>query len=173
MANHTSIKYLQIHPGNSTENPLNYFFLLQISFHYKFLDCSSMPAPPAANITNYQPTILFAMSQGSARCSEGGACLLAGQSSPPSFLLLAFIPATPPCHLLRRDSPQMAFGGDWSWGGVNKHVVMVKLYWSCFISYKIVNCISILIYVCIYNFKCALHKVEHGIFFFCRREMSP
>lgn len=57
--------------------------------------------------------------------------------------------------------------------GVNKHVVMVKLYWSCFISYKIVNCISILIYVCIYNFKCALHKVGHGEFFFHRREMGP
>lgn len=124
--------------------------------------------PSVVRFPNLRPTILFTIVWRSARCSKFGAWLLVDRRMTPPWLSCTLIPSAQDYHLSRFDSPLLVFGGV-GFGslevGDNKHIVMVKLYWSCFISHKIVNCISILIYVCIYKFKCALHKVEHGIFF--------
>lgn len=104
----------------------------------------------------------------SARCSKLSAWLLVEVEITPPWSSDTLIPTAISYHLSQYDSPRLVSGGIEFTSlevGDNKHIVMVKLYWSCFISHQIVNCISILIYVCIYKFKCALHKVEHGIFF--------
>ena len=54
-------------------------------------------------------------------------------------LPLLSIATTRPPH--PRDSPPAAESGDGPVAGGNKHIVMVKPCWSCFIPHKIVNCI--------------------------------
>lgn len=124
--------------------------------------------PSNVKLPNFKPTILFTTVWRSARCSKLSAWLLVQAQITPPWSSGTLIPTFASYHLSRFDSPRLVFGGI-EFGslevGDNKHIVMVKLYWSCFISHQIVNCIPILIYVCIYKFKCALHKVEHGIFF--------
>lgn len=131
--------------------------LAEIEHHYGFLSFSITLLPSMRHSSNERPTILFAMSQETARCCGRGAWLLVGVISPPPFFFVFDSPhsptfaTSPPALPLDRLAEGRVTG---TRGRDDKHIVMVKLYGSCFISHKIVNCISILIYVCIYNFKC-------------------
>lgn len=114
---------------------------------------------------------MFAVLELAARCLKRSAWPLVHAWPTPLVWATPLIPTTisPPFEALLLTC--FLVGGRELLVGDNKHIVMVKLYWSCFISHKIVNCISILIYVCIYNFKCTLHKVDYGIIFFMGWEL--